>query len=114
VNLRDEAFPAVSIVIVRTDSPVKWHVTLSSFGRWIGVCEPLGLTAEGKSLEDLRQNIERSIQRLMEQLTSTGEFDSFLAERGWRGMPAAGEPQQHSAQYRIPIQLVVHRGYTKR
>jgi hypothetical protein len=29
-------------------------------------------------------------------------------------MPAVGKPQQDPAQYRMPIQLVVHRGYTKR
>jgi len=104
----------VSIVIVETNGPVEWQVNLSSPRQWIGVCEPLGLTAEGDSLDDLRQNIERSIQRLMEHLNSTGEFDSFLRERGWRGMPAAGKPQQDPAQYRMPIQLVVHRGYTKR
>ena len=104
----------MSIVIVETDGPVQWQVNLSSSGRWIGVSQPLGLTAEGKSLEDLRQNIERSIQRLMENLTSTGEFDSFLTERGWRGMLGEGEPQQGPAQYRMPIQLIVHFGYTKR
>jgi len=68
----------------------------------------------GKSLNDLHQNIQRSIQRLMEHLTSTGEFDSFLRERGRRGMLAVGKPRQGPAQYRIPIQLVVHRGYMKR
>jgi len=50
----------------------------------------------------------------MEDLISTGEFASFLRERGWRGMLAAGKPQQGPAQYRMRIQLVVHRGYTKR
>lgn len=104
----------MSIVIVQTDGPVQWQVNLSSSGQWVGVCEPLGLTAEGKSLENLRQNIERSIQRLMEDLASTGEFDSFLTERGWRGMLAAGKRQQDPAQYRMPIQLIVHFGYTKR
>jgi len=104
----------VSIVIVQTDGPVQWHVNLSVSGQWIGVCDPLGLTEEGRSLGDLRQNIERSIQRLMEDLTSTGEFESFLRKRGWRGMPATGQLQQDPAQYRMPIQLVVHFGYTKR
>jgi hypothetical protein len=91
---------------------VQWHVNVSSLGQWIGVCEPLGLTEEGKSLDDLRQNIERSIQRLMEHLTSTGEFDSFLIERGWRA--TVGTRQQDPAKYEMLIQLVVHRGYTKR
>ena len=104
----------MNIVIVWTDGPVQWHVNLSSSGEWIGVCEPLGLTEEGKSLDDLHQNIQQSIQRLMEHLTSTGEFDSFLRERGWRGMPAVRRRQPDPAQYRMPIQLVVHRGYTKR
>ena len=103
----------MNIVIVWTDGPVQWHVNLSSSGEWIGVCEPLGLTEEGKSLDDLHQNIQRSIQRLMEHLTSTGEFDSFPRERGWRGMLAVGKPQHGPAQYQMPIQLVVHRGYTK-
>jgi hypothetical protein len=91
---------------------VQWHVNLSSSGQWIGVCESLGLTEEGKSLDHLRQNIERSIQRLMEDLTSTGEFDSFLIERGWRA--DVGTPPQDPAKYEMLIQLVVHRGYTKR
>jgi|SRR5262249_51855357 len=104
----------MSIVIIRTDGPVQWHINFSSSGQWIGVCEPLGLTEEGKSLDDLRLNIDRSIQRLMEDLTSTGEFESFLTERGWRGMPAAGKPPQDPPQYRLPLQLVVHCGYTKR
>ena len=104
----------MSIVIVETDGPVQWQVNLSSSGQWIGVCERVGLAAEGKSLENLRENIEQSIQRLMENLTSSGEFDSFLTERGWRGMLAPGEPQQGPAQYRMPIQLIVHFGYTKR
>ena len=110
--LRDETFPAVNIVIVETDGPVRWHVNLTSSGQWIGVCEALGLTAKGKSLDDLRQSVEWSIQRLMEELTSMGEFDSFLRDRGWRGMPGVGKPPQNGAQYQIPIQLVIHFGYT--
>jgi hypothetical protein len=93
---------------------VQWQVNRCSSGQWIGLCEPLGLTAEGKSLKDLGQNIERSIQRLMEDLTSTGEIDSFLSARGWRGMPAARRRQQDPTRYQMPIQLVVHFGYTKR
>ena len=104
----------MSIVFVRTAGPVQWHVNRSPSGQWIGFCEQLGLIEEGKSLDDLRLNIKRSIQRLMEGLTSNGEFDSCLRERGWRGMPAAGEPPQDPPRYRMPIQLVVHRGYTKR
>jgi hypothetical protein len=89
---------------------VLWHVNLSASGQWMGVCEPLGLTEEGISLDDLFRNIELSMQRLIERRTLSGELDSYLSERGWRGLLTPGRPQQGPAQYRI----VVHRGYTKR
>jgi len=94
------------IVQIQVNGQVQWQVGRSSAGRWIGVCQPLGLTMEGDSLDDLFNNINESVQLLMEDLVETGEFDSFLRHRGWQAVPN-GSQQQGPVEFQVPIDLLV-------
>jgi predicted RNase H-like HicB family nuclease len=93
------------VIQIEVKAQVQWRVGQSDAGNWIGVCEPLKMTMEGSTLDELQQNIHQSIQLLMEDLMETGELDAFLRDHGWRAIPG---PQQHgSVEFQVPYELLV-------
>lgn len=92
------------VIQIEVKGQVQWNVVQSTAGNWIGVCDPLKMTMEGETLDELQQNIRQSLQLLMEDLMNTGELEAFLREHGWRAIPG---PQQHgSVEFQVPYQLV--------
>jgi predicted RNase H-like HicB family nuclease len=92
------------VIQIEVKGQVQWNVGQSAAGNWIGVCEPLKMTMEGETLDDLQQNIRQSLQLLMEDLMKNGELEAFLREHGWRAIPG---PHQHgSVEFQVPYQLV--------
>jgi predicted RNase H-like HicB family nuclease len=93
------------IIQIQVQAQVQWRVGRSSSGNYIGVCDPLNMTMEGSTLEELEQNINESIQLLMSDLMESGELERFLQDHGWRAVP---DPrQQGPVEFRLPYNLQV-------
>lgn len=97
------------IVKIEVSSQVQWQVGRAASGRFIAVCDPLGLTMEGAGLDDLAANITDAVQLLMVDLLSSGDLESFLRNRGWH---ATGLPKQDAdeVEFDVPIPLLVRQG----
>src|SRR5258708_40328956 len=76
---------------------------------WGGVCDGLNFTAQGETWAKLLESISETLDLMFQELSSTGEMDQFLKERGWKqegdltlklsarthfDVPFKGEPQK--------------------
>lgn len=94
-------------VIVQLEANVQWSVQQSATSkRWTGVCDPMNITTEADTLDELQGVINESMQLLLTDLLHDNELDRFLRERGWtaRNLPKVGEDE---AVFDFPWELVV-------
>ena len=87
---------------------LQWQARRSTVSnRWIGVCEPLNLSVEADSLDELHSVIDEALQLLLTDLLLDNELDQFLRERGWK---AANLPARTAdlkdVQFNVPWHLV--------
>ena len=86
---------------------LQWMVTVLPSGRWLGVCDALGVTAEGSDETELRGLIEETQYTLFLDLLEDGELDQFLRERGWNtGAPIPTRMPDDGVQFEVPFKLV--------
>ena len=72
---------AVQVLISGTVSWVIFQDRRSK--RWIGVCSPLNLSVEEKTLGELSETIDEALHALLLDLARSNELEKFLRERGW-------------------------------
>ena len=87
---------------------ITWHVFQSEHGNWIGICDPLGLTMEGPTIDKLNLNIQDAVQSILERLLKEGELEKFFSDRGWG---AQQYPMEKDSGESVPIDLLVHSNY---
>jgi len=87
-------------------SRVKWSVwqdKQSSY--WIAVCDPLGLTVDGESIDDLIKTLLEAQRLLFTDLLEEGDMDRFLTKRGWvMARPSVSIPNEPPT-FDIPFEL---------
>lgn len=93
---------------VQVATSLRWEVTKTDEGPFVGVCESLGIAMEGDTLDDLYASIDQSVQMVMNDLLRNGELDEFLISRGWQPIPqfprrGTNEP----VQFNVPIELLM-------
>lgn len=93
------------MIRIEVNGNVTWRVAKSSEGNWVAVCDPLNLTMEGASLDELHANIAEALNLLMSELLETGELETFLKNRGWRAVPVGD--QQGPMEFNVPYELLV-------
>jgi len=91
---------------IRIDANLQWLVTQTKSGMFVGVCEPLGLVSQGSDQFDLSQNIQESIQLMLNQLLRSGELDRFLRTHGWRASAIPTGPTDARVPFDVPFQLI--------
>lgn len=66
-------------------SQIQWKAFRSPTGKvWIAQCDPLGLTVEAKTLDELYSSaIPEALRDLLTDLIEDGDLDEFLREMGW-------------------------------
>lgn len=84
-----------------------WHVRRTPRGVFIGVCDPLGLTLEGDTEQDLRSTIEESLQFFFLNHLEDGTLSQFLSRRGWiiqEPIPSGLRPED-PVRFEVPFKL---------
>ena len=70
-------------VRINVEAQLEWEATQTSAGTWMAKCDPMGLTLEGATLDELHGLIDEAINALFSQLIADGELEQFLIARGW-------------------------------
>ena len=69
------------VVKINSNTDATWEVFRGPSGAWVGVCDALGLTAQGDTWDDLVATLGPSVQMLFEDLLESHELDSYLRDR---------------------------------
>ena len=72
-------------IVIEVESTLEWTATQSPTNhKWVAECEPLGLSMEGDSLDELHGLIPEACFALFVDLFENSEIERFLRERGWQ------------------------------
>lgn len=91
---------------------LQWNITITRAGNFLGVCDPIGLSLEGGSEDELRSVIEESLHWFFLTHLEDGTLNAFLASKGWTftgPMPTKNEIDEGGAvRFDVPVDLVRH------
>ena len=90
-------------VLVKIESQIPWRVIRSTSGYWVGVCEPLKLTAQAETWIDLVNDIAWAMESVFEDLLETNDLETFLRERGWSAPQLPTVVQSPQVKFDIPF-----------
>lgn len=93
-------------LVIKIETKLLWMVAQQPSGALVAECEALGLVSEGSNRLDLWQNINESIQLVMNNLLRCGELDDFLRSHGWKSVPVPGDATDGPVPFEVPIELV--------
>jgi len=97
--------------VVKVQANLVWRAERGSHSdRWIAFCDPLGISTEADTLDELHSVIPEAIHILMLDLFEDNEFDAFLRERGWTATRAEQPTQDGEATFHVPWELLVQHG----
>lgn len=82
-----------------------WRVFQSASDNWIGICDPLKITMEGATFQELTERINEALQLLMADLFETGELEDFLRRQGWRPMIDLSKVDPANATFDVPFDI---------
>ena len=91
---------------IKIHANLTWIVTRSDTGLLVAACEPLGLVSQGTDEYELAQNIQESLQLVMNNLLHSGELDGFLRSHGWRASALPARPTDARVPFDVPFQLI--------
>ena len=90
------------IVVINAEIP--WAITRPEKTRvWVGVCEPLKLTAQSMTWADLMTDISGAMESVFQDLMETGDLEKFMAERGWTAEPLHSASKPKNVKFDIPF-----------
>lgn len=95
-----------AITVVNVQANIQWQVSRSPEGNWIAVCQPLHISMEGSTLEELEANIGDSLQLLLADLLAENELERFLQAHGWRLNTQPPKPNE-KVEFAVPFELLV-------
>ena len=96
--------------VIHIEGKVDWVCWRGNGGHWIGICDPLKLTAQADTWFELMESIGETIDSVMKDLLQTGDLYRFLQDHGWK--PRNPIPKQLTpeeiADYRFDIPFMPH------
>lgn len=90
------------MAVMHIDAEIPWRIDRADGERWVGICDPLGLTVESETWSELMEDIALTLDAMLNDLLSSNELDQFLRERGWtaHGPTRAGA---ESVRFDVPF-----------
>jgi hypothetical protein len=97
------------IIAVQMSGRIQWVAKQSPLSRrWVGICEPMNLTTEADSLDELFSVIDETMQLVLRDLLEDNELNGYLRDMGWTAAIPAG-PAPHDAEFDVPWVLVAEK-----
>lgn len=91
--------------LVQINANLVWIVVQDrASGYWIGTCDLLKISVQGKTIPELFETIEDSLNSLFRDLVERKELDMFLRQHKWSvvgEMPAKPERARFDIPYNI-------------
>jgi hypothetical protein len=99
------------MMLVRIDAQLGWEVARDlRSDRWVGLCRPLGITAEAETWEKLAGAMGEVVNELMRDLLADGELPAFLKDLGWQSSAETPIPKvvpPEGIAFDVPMDILV-------
>jgi hypothetical protein len=97
----------MNITVVKLEATVQWMTRQSTTStRWIGVCEPMRLSMEAESLDELHGVINETMQLLLTDLLRDNELDAFLRDQGWTAQNLPESASEDDVRFDVPWEMI--------
>jgi len=88
---------------VRIEARIAWKYCQDpKSSLWVGVCEPLALTVQAETHEELMGLMRGSVDDLFQDLLNDGELPQFMRERGWSAQSIPTKPPEDFVSFDLP------------
>jgi predicted RNase H-like HicB family nuclease len=100
----------MAVVTVQVGAQIQWLATYNPTSRrWVGICDPMNLTMEADTLDELHSVIEEAIQLMLRDLLEDNELDAYLRDMGWNAQPIPVGQLPKNVEFDVPWQLVAEK-----
>ena len=94
-----------SAALVHIEGNVPWKWRKGSGGNYVAICDPLKITLQASSYQELMEDIADSLDALLKDLLDSNEFDQFMHDQGWRLLaPIPARPRD--LKFDVPFSIV--------
>jgi hypothetical protein len=94
-----------SVVLVHIEGNVPWQWRKGAGGNYVAICDPLKITLQACSYQELMEDIAVSLDALLKDLIESNEFDQFMRDQGWRLLaPIPARPKD--VKFDVPFSIV--------
>lgn len=96
------------IVQVQAQANVQWRAHCTHSRVWIGVCDPMNLSVQASSLDELHSVINETMNLLFLDLLVDNELDRFLKDHGWKvaRIPQKVAGSEEDIKFDVPWELI--------
>jgi hypothetical protein len=74
--------------------------------RWIGICDPMNLSMEAATLDELHGVINETIQLVLTDLLHDNELDAYLKAHGWTATNLHDVRIEEDVCFDVPWELI--------
>jgi predicted RNase H-like HicB family nuclease len=94
-----------SAVLVHIEGNVPWRWRKGSGGNYVAICDPLKITLQARSYQELTEDIADALDALLKDLLDSNEFDQFMRDHGWTLLaPLPARPKD--VKFDLPFSIV--------
>jgi len=93
------------VTTVRINANVQWKWRVGAGGNYVAVCDPLKLTLQASSWNELVEDMGIALNALVLDLIESNEWDEFMREHGWNMVgPMPISPKD--ARFEVPFSIL--------
>jgi hypothetical protein len=87
------------------NAQIQWMYRHGEGGKWVAVCEDLGLAIQSERFPELHEDIGDALDLLFHDLLNSSELDDFLTSHGWTRTDLPAELSD--AVFEVPYELLM-------
>lgn len=89
-------------VRIRINANLPWRWTIGKGGNYVAVCDPLKLTLQAESWDELMEDTSDVLNSIFHDLLSSHELDRFLRDHGWT-MASRAPQTMENVRFDVPF-----------
>lgn len=94
-------------LVVKIQADIQWTVIQTPSNHYVGICDPMNLSIQADSLDELRSVINETLQLTFEDLLLDHELDAYLHDHGWSASHLPSGDISAEVRFEVPWDMTV-------
>ena len=90
---------------VHIQAKLTWKWGRTKHGSYIAVCDPIAQTVHAERFPELLETINEALDSTFKELSSSGDLEKFLRERGWSSADLPIPRTRRNIRFDVPFDL---------